>query len=612
MGTKTVGTANVRITGSSKGLQNELRKSQSGIQKFKSSAIAGFKAGAIGIGVMTVALAGLTRAVESSVKQLDGIAKSARTLGITTTAYQELVFAAGQAGMEQAQFTKGMLSLGKASSDAQFGLTTMQRAFEQMGISIDELKGLNPGDLLELVADRIGSIQNPTERSAVLVQILGKRMASMMNLFKDGAQGIRDLREQAQKLGIVFDKDLVAGAEESNDRLTITKRIINAQWVKIWADLAPMVISTSESFAKFARELAPSVELLLNFSGAVENLSLDALQRQLENQKEVASDYAKRIKDLKASYDDWLTFGEDGRLERLSAGEEKNRLEIEKTTNAMKQKRAALKALTEANNKKAAAESGTGVSTINAIGGGGSKKTKLDEIITPVEKQRVEQMRKNKEAEDQRVQDAKDANDKIAADTESHNKMINGAVDNLGRALSDAAASGTLDFKDMFKSIIAGAFKAQMQIALIGKASQGGIAGGGGLLGGAFKIGQSLFSNYVGTPQPGQSNFVGPVQPGRAGGGRVFAGQSYTVGELRAETFRPDVNGRISPSAGGGGNTKSEVKVNITNNGQPKTAQVNIVEVAGKIALNMILTDLDEGGKISKTLGANYGVSRKA
>lgn len=96
-----------------------------------------------------------------------------------------------------------------------------------------------------------------------------------------------------------------------------------------------------------------------------------------------------------------------------------------------------------------------------------------------------------------------------------------------------------------------------LQAVLLGDGPLGkafGLGGTGGILGGLFK---GLF-------------------PGRSLGGRVMAGQPYTVGENGRETFVPSQNGRIinARQAAAGGKPSVTIVQNIAANGDRTVAEI--------------------------------------
>ena len=83
------------------------------------------------------------------------------------------------------------------------------------------------------------------------------------------------------------------------------------------------------------------------------------------------------------------------------------------------------------------------------------------------------------------------------------------------------------------------------------------------------------------------------IAPPRQTGGRVFAGQPYTVGENGRETFIPQNNGTILPNGSGMGTTN----VNITINANDTEGFDNLLVKRRSVIVNVINDALNSQGK---------------
>jgi len=66
------------------------------------------------------------------------------------------------------------------------GDSSAVRAFTDLGLSIDEMVNLDPGEQFERVAKAIGSLPTPTERTAAAMRIFGKSGSELIPLFRNG------------------------------------------------------------------------------------------------------------------------------------------------------------------------------------------------------------------------------------------------------------------------------------------------------------------------------------------------------------------------------------------------------------------------------------------
>lgn len=160
-------------------------------------------------------------------------------------------------------------------------------------------------------------------------------------------------------------------------------------------------------------------------------------------------------------------------------------------------------------------------------------------------------------------------------------------------ALTDAVMTGKANFKDFANSIIRDLIRMIIKQMLFNAIAN--IIPGGAALAPAMSAGASL----------GRGN---------AGGGAVFPGKIYPVGEKGPELFAPSSPGRIINN----GQTKSmmggpeAVKVEVVNRGTPqKATDTNVQFDAKNMIVTVVMEDLQRGGKLAQGLNSMYGMRRK-
>jgi len=157
------------------------------------------------------ALVAQTRRVVSS---LDNIAKTADRLGLTTDALQELRSAAEQSGVSVNTFDMAMQRFGRRLAEARQGTGEAQKAFEEMGISLVDAGGRarSMEDVLGDVANAMSQMTNQTDRNRLAMRLFDSEGVALVNMLRDGADGMDQMRQEARDLGIVIDEELIRGA----------------------------------------------------------------------------------------------------------------------------------------------------------------------------------------------------------------------------------------------------------------------------------------------------------------------------------------------------------------------------------------------------------------
>lgn len=217
-----------------------------------------------------VAVVTFRKMVTSYVEVGDMLHKMALRTGIGTVALSELKHAAELSGTSLEGLEKGVRIMQKAIIQAEDGLMTYVRGFERMNIAVEDLKGLSPEEQFLKIAYAMAEIEDPTIRSTAAQEIFGSRIGTqLLPMLKDGAEGLRKMRDEAHELGTVFTEEAAANAAKLKDEQLRLKRSIQGLSFAIVEDLIPVLTEVTEEFTSLFKETREGAstwtEGLLNF-----------------------------------------------------------------------------------------------------------------------------------------------------------------------------------------------------------------------------------------------------------------------------------------------------------------------------------------------------------
>ena len=210
----------------------------------------------------------------------DDIGKLADSVNVSTTFLQQYQFAAEQSGISTEGFTKALRFFAKGVGEATMGTGLAKRAFEEMGISLEDAGGQTKSteDLFKEFFHTLESIQDPLQRSGLLAQVFGSRVGiQMANLIKSGAMAMDDLAESAT--GII-DEETIRNAEAFNDTMNRLKR-------QVLVPLQSAFINTSKAILDFAEAIGLIKPDLFTKSLDELNTSLDEQNAKLKRNTEL-------------------------------------------------------------------------------------------------------------------------------------------------------------------------------------------------------------------------------------------------------------------------------------------------------------------------------------
>ncbi len=250
------------------GMSKALRKQRKDLQAFGKEAaiIGGAIVAAFGAAIKTWSDAG------------DEIAKMAKRTGFGTEAISELRHAADLSGTSLQSIEKASRNLNRVMLDSEDGLKEAKRGFDRLGLSIKDLRKLNTEEQFIAVIESIASIEDESIRSASALEMFGRAGTELLPMLADGADGLKEMREEAYELGLVFDETTAKAAEDVNDAMTRLKAsamgLRNEIVVGIVPELTPLIDQTTEmvketiAWAKQNPELVKGIAQLTLGMGA--------------------------------------------------------------------------------------------------------------------------------------------------------------------------------------------------------------------------------------------------------------------------------------------------------------------------------------------------------
>ncbi len=234
-----------KFSASVKVVQKQTKKLGSWVKKnsqqFKRMGLAAAAAG-------TAALVVFTKMVKKYVEMGDMIHKMSIRTGFAAETLSELAFAAEISGADITMLEKGTKKMAKTINDASDGLETYLRVFRKLGLEVDDLLKMKPEEQFFTIGAAIAEMENVTLRTAAAVDVFGRSGTMLLPLFKEGAEGIAKLREEAHLLGIIFDEEAAAKAAKLRDAQTALKGSVQGLSIAILNDLIPVLTDVTKEF----------------------------------------------------------------------------------------------------------------------------------------------------------------------------------------------------------------------------------------------------------------------------------------------------------------------------------------------------------------------------
>jgi len=230
------------------------------------------KAGKVMMGVGVGLGAAMLKVTNNYSKAGDEVAKMAKRTGWATTSLSELRHVANLSDLSLDGLETGLKRMSSTILDAEDGLSTAVRAFDRLGVSVDDLKGMGPEEQFWTIANAIAGIEDPTLKAALAVDIFGRSGTDMLPMLAEGSEGIDAMRQEAHDLNLVFDEESAKAAEAFEDNKTRLVGALtglgNAIATEVMPDIEKLVNKLTEAVKATSEWVKAHPELV----GAIKSL----------------------------------------------------------------------------------------------------------------------------------------------------------------------------------------------------------------------------------------------------------------------------------------------------------------------------------------------------
>ena len=247
------------------------KKALDGMQGMSAGSVAALTAIAAAVAVAIKAVKELHDMTLEAASDVDDLITQSMISGIDTQRLQGYQYAAELIDVPLETLTGGLTKVTRAMASAKDGTGAAAEAFAQLGVSIYDSNGnlRDSEDVFFDVVDALGEMENPTERDALAMELLGTSAQDLNPLILQGTDALRGLTEEAEANGYVLSTEQVealAAVDDAYQRYMLT---VEAAKKQLAADFAPASQAAMETF-QHAVQLAGKT---LTESHIIENLA---------------------------------------------------------------------------------------------------------------------------------------------------------------------------------------------------------------------------------------------------------------------------------------------------------------------------------------------------
>jgi len=195
------------------------------------------------VGILTGAAAAIAAMTVQVTGNAAEVGNWATRLGVSTEWMSRMQFAAGQAGLDIDGFGEAMQDVTERMADAAAGNAEYAALFEQLGVSVTDAQGniRDINDVIPEMANGLKNVSNDSERTAIIMKLLGDEGSRLAPIFLKGSDGLDAMGKRADALGVTLGQGLVDESKRFRTGLSEGMAAVQGLANSLVAELLPSI-----------------------------------------------------------------------------------------------------------------------------------------------------------------------------------------------------------------------------------------------------------------------------------------------------------------------------------------------------------------------------------
>jgi hypothetical protein len=183
--------------------------------------------------------------------EMEQILDVAETFGLATESVARLKYAADKNYASFEALTKAIAFQQRSLRAARDGAAEAGRTYQRLGIDIDRLASMRPEDAFLEVAEALKNTIDPATRTQSMFRLFGRNAIEIADTVLLGADGLRQMFAEADRLGLTFDAGIGHSVNAMNESLRSMQGAFSGMARTVVSELAPVVTGAADAFVEF-------------------------------------------------------------------------------------------------------------------------------------------------------------------------------------------------------------------------------------------------------------------------------------------------------------------------------------------------------------------------
>ena len=205
------------------------------------------------VGAITAAGAAFGKLMVDALNTADEMANMSKRTGIAVESLSRLSYVAKMSDTDMGTLQKSMKFLNNALYDVSKGNQAAIDKFKEFGVEVYNADGTvkNAEQALIATAEAYSKLESDAAKTALATEVFGKAGQELMPMLSEGAEGIKNLTDEAERMGVVISADTAAAAEEFNDKLDKMKTFAQGVAIQVLENLVPNINELNTEMDEF-------------------------------------------------------------------------------------------------------------------------------------------------------------------------------------------------------------------------------------------------------------------------------------------------------------------------------------------------------------------------
>lgn len=181
-----------------------------------------------------------TKFLRGGLEAADSMNKLGLRVGATTEHLSALSLVARTADSSLGQLGKGLNKMNRYIAQADAGNVEAVATFHDLGLELDDMKGMDAVEVFELLSKKIVALPTITRRADAAMKVMGKSGSELLNTMEALAdEGLGAVIERAESLGVLISSDIAGVSERIKDDMEILSMQSEAMGANFMAGFGP-------------------------------------------------------------------------------------------------------------------------------------------------------------------------------------------------------------------------------------------------------------------------------------------------------------------------------------------------------------------------------------